>query len=71
MLVRFVRFLACPICLGTLELQIADSAAVSLSPTDEKRSECGRSNRTSFRDHSRSNCRVSYLYLRPPIVDAA
>jgi uncharacterized protein YbaR (Trm112 family)/2-polyprenyl-3-methyl-5-hydroxy-6-metoxy-1,4-benzoquinol methylase len=35
MLVRFIRFLACPICLGTLELRIAESAAVSPSPSDQ------------------------------------
>lgn len=36
MLVRLIRFLACPICLGRLELQIADSTAISLAPADEK-----------------------------------
>ncbi|MBV8674333.1 MAG: methyltransferase domain-containing protein [Acidobacteriaceae bacterium] len=35
MLVRFVRFLACPICMGTLDLQITRTAAVSLSSDDE------------------------------------
>lgn len=36
MLVRSVKFLACPICLGSLELQAAESFAVSPSAGDEE-----------------------------------